>query len=64
MHQNEFFFIFVFFFFDISTSKPSKSIKNIKLMFFQAKRTFEKHLKAEAEVLPNTPEPNTKTLKW
>jgi len=33
-------------------------------MFFQAKRTFEKHLKAEAEVLPNTPEPNTKTLKW
>jgi hypothetical protein len=33
-------------------------------MFFQAKRTFEKHLKAEAEALPNTPEPNTKTLKW
>jgi hypothetical protein len=58
------FFSYLFFIFDISTSKPSKSIKNIKLMFFQAKRTFEKHLKAEAEVLPNTPEPNTKTLKW
>jgi hypothetical protein len=42
-----------------------KNIKNINLMFFQAKKTFEKHLKAEAEVLPNTPKsPNTNTLKW
>jgi len=55
MHQNEFFFRFCFKIFDISTSKPPQNTKkNINLMFFQAKNTFEKHLEVVAEVMLNS----------